>query len=1410
MKKRFFMHGFRLLSVGALLTFGSAQALVTWSGVATSVTDDDIMITADSTVGGSNGTVVHAMSQNITVSMSSSIVLTGTQEPGLCLMADANRTITFYVDYDLQFTGSTVPLLITVQGPGNVIFKLADDKYVTFAAASAGAYGAKLLVLMGELYGVTDAAGRLTFMRQNTDSSSDVTILVGLKSIMTYIAPEYTDHEQGFITFDSANTDTDEASPHAVGRMRLMISNETSPGHASAVGTAAGAVYIIGNKVNVYTGCGPLNSNVDMTTMAGYRAQFKTQNGIGSTAVAGLLILNENTVMPELKINPWRSTTAFTGDMHGFIEGANGLIVIGQQSYFDYVGLANNYCPNPEINPQYLLGRRISSIVKQRNASAFIVDGTFTQYGVGSTVSRAQVQFENLLSGSPAGAMVFRSGIDSEGNINWVYGDFIRNDFSINPDNETSGAGEIVIDIEGRLDVLNPTDVLNEKLEILSWVVAPYGGPVIINGSETNYPLRTFETNYRSSETTLMAQYNKACALINNRLNLDTTCLVHTDKNHVVNENDDVNSEPTYIGGERNLIENSSNDIYRGKIAFYDSWFMVHTSVALTGVDLFVPNGSLSAGMSSGFKNYKTIGDANLSIFTFYNNGTAYDDGTGCQMILGTQIGSTACDACCASMNRDAHVNIYQETNPSITGGVHTLLLDVAPNNGTILNDLPSPLVGQEIQTIYLGHASNISIGDADLDNVWTVTTYPSLFVNGDFFSFETRGGDASNPDGSAVTGQGGIFVDNHGLFQVNPSFRASMGAMVVKSGDGTVVLPEATVHFKNGVGVSAWDLDLTEVSQQTIIGPTEELSDYTLNWRDVTKDYANYLPYENTDYEPCSCTSVTATNTTSLPVVKGLVEQFQIRGSRLGNSAQLRVDDGWIRELVFLPTCDSAEAATAAIYLSHHGRVGLGTRHKNLDSIYTQFTLGINGVTIIADGSGRVDLNEDIIIDNTCHILAGPNMVGTDKLQFYSDTERSLIVKNGGVLDLRSFSYDLTTTATRTVEFAGNVKLVLEPGAVVALANGGILRFTDNARIETSPKHDLAEITWGTTTASTNEFRVKIVGQGTIQLDQDSQFVVGDDAYVGIENNACFGETTGITIEINDRAMMSVGSENGVFNSVFQVGNTYALRSKAGSNSVSFTLALSGADSLFRIGSRGFVGLGVGIVNNFYTLPSNWTMDMLTDVKKIEIDVTEGTFQHDRIFSITDPYASLLVMSSDITAGTGQGFYFDYTSPVTDDTTQATILGGGNLALIGTSTLLPGPITANNVVTNGHAVEENGVINPRLTFGLFSSKTLIDEKTALVYPVSGTAMFNYWVTSDLQPDSTIYVNASQDEHNLLSVAYADYGQIVRGLLTNILARGGVPVTTTNFKHTLEIGAVSVDLGLGTTTRDVAAAFELA
>ena len=1180
MKKRLLLKSFRLLMISALLIGGSAQAVVNWNGTATNATDEDVDILSSSAIGG--GVTVTASTTDVVVDVSADVVLTGTVEPGLCFRAELGRKITVNVDNNLIFTGDAdTPLVVTISGPGEVIFKLADAKTVSFTSLTEQK-GTKLYIDMALSTFGTVLRPTLRFSRSNNASSAHVHIVVGPDSIMTYIseidvATNDGGNDRGRIIFEPENTGT--------GRMELNIKD-------------TGAVYVAGNLVEEESGCLPLFAQVDMTTPAGETAEFNVENlSAGSSANASLLVTNQNETMTSLLINPWRVAAAFDGLRYGFVLGSGGSLIAEGDTFIDYVGLTNNFCPEPVIPDDVLVGKTVEQVVKSRNASALIIDG-FDH----DNANRAQL----LLNDSAA--LILRSGVDRDGTINWFNQDMSYS-FTIIDLNETAGAGEVVFDVEGRLDVINSSIGSDNKIEILSWEVDPTGGSVLIGGSEDKFPLRTFDKDSLGNHI----QYNKAYMLVNNRMNMREINLVHTDKNHNVYEKDDINSEPTYVGGETHYLDPTFP--FRPMIAFYDSYFYIHTCVAITGMDLRIPEGREGlAGMASAPS--KQTFNNNESVFRFFHNGFAYRNGTGRHMILGTQVGSHSCDECCGAISRDAHIDVVQDLPPD-ESVEQKVIFDTAANDTTIMEIGAVDISQQaEIHTVYLGHASNITIGVPGTPGM----SFPTLSIEGNYFSFETRGGTSGSPEGSAITGEGAIFVDANGIMTIDPDYRASVATMIVKSSNGSIDMPRTNVFYDNRIGIADWNLDLTVVAQRNVIDVDEKLSDYTLNWRDVTKDFDNFTPYEVALYDPCNCPAVTEANVASLPTVYGSVNQFQIKGSRLGSSAHLAVDDGWIRELNFLNGCDSADAPTAVVVVKNHGRVGLGSAHRNRDSLGSSIVLGTNGVTIIADGDGCIDLNEDIIINNICHIMRGPNFdpesPALDKLTFYSDCCKSLIVKAGGVLDMSSFS-----EPNHFIELAGNMKLLLEPGSTVVWG-GGVLRVTDNARIESTSVRDLPQFSFGDDPASIDPISVKLIGEGKLQLDQDSVFFVGDDSYVSVQTDSCYSDFTDLHFEVNDRAQVLIGSRSGSNNSTFQIGNTSSDEAE-----INFKLSLDGVESLFDIASRGFFGLGVGVVNNFFQRPTDWLVDTLFNVNHIEILVPQGTFDHSRIFSSDDPYASLLAI---------------------------------------------------------------------------------------------------------------------------------------------------------------------------------------
>lgn len=447
--------------------------------------------------------------------------------------------------------------------------------------------------------------------------------------------------------------------------------------------------------------------------------------------------------------------------------------------------------------------------------------------------------------------------------------------------------------------------------------------------------------------------------------------------------------------------------------ALYD----LHTCAAVVGLDLFVSN-------------FDGVG-GNASDFTFFYNGYVVDKGTGRNLILGSVIGVDVCDGC-ATVSRDAHLDIYQET-PQDIPTTHELQLLATPNNHYIHATLPydptSIAIQYSLHNIYLGWVNNISIGTngVAVNGVDHLTTFPTLLINGNYFSFDTRGGLDSMPENSSVTGQGGIFVDNHGAITIEDGYRAMVATIVTRSHGGTINLPKNRVLFDIYVGIAEWNLDLTDASQLEIVPNGNRLSDYTLNWLATQKDYESWIPYTLDPYNPCEKNSVIAANLVLLSTVCGIVDQFQIKGSRIGDPAHIMVDCGWIKELIFLCGCNAGEVSTAVVILQNNGRVGLNIADTSNDSLRATMKLGVNGVTIIVNGNGHVDLNSDLVIDNICSVLKGSNFGSEEAhiLTFFAATPRTIHVRPTGILDLSAFN-----NVDDTIRFEGNVKVIFEPGS--------------------------------------------------------------------------------------------------------------------------------------------------------------------------------------------------------------------------------------------------------------------------------------------------------------------------------------------------------------------------------------------
>lgn len=1174
----------------------------------------------------------------VTITNGDAVITGSGAEAQLYLDAALGRIITFSLTQDLMFRGTvydgtttTTDLLVTVTGPGLVVFQILGDRSLTFTSLTTSG-GARFYV------GMSSGIPEVRFERMAgtaTQGAAHSEIGVGPRSIMGYISLATlaaSTNEQGIIEFDTKTTGT--------GRLILRLSHEAEvliSGRLFGQPAASGGDFTIGH--------------INQQTLAGELAIFKVTNST-STNFGSLLVINENRNITDLVINPF-CDNAFTGTQYGFILGSNGFFQLGettsnQSVYLDYVGTTSNQYPSPKfIIPDNVIEKGLDKqgLTKLRNGSAFIIDGSDD-----ANASPAQM----LFTGSSA--VYLRSGVDDEGRVAETIASVIS--FTVNPVEVTKGPGQLVFDVEGEL-FAEGKDPNHEALHILSLHVTPTGGSILVRSGETLFPKRQFIKDKDGN----FIRYNKAFMMINRRLYLSDVSLVHDDENHVVYEKDDIRSEATYVGGERmsliNLEVCSGNTGCTGlrpKMVFKkNAPLHVHNNIAFTGLDLLVTNSPTKGNKTS---------------FIFYNNGRRVDAGEGRHMVLGTNEGAFASDGA-TIVDRTSHLDIMQEEFDPTPLDLK-LSLTVSPNDPTINNSIDiettfTDLLGQgAIHTIYLGHASNISIGTNTVGAVagqewkgttsnclatYTLTTTANLHISDHFFSFETRGGNISYPEVSNVTGEGGIFVDSIGKFDIEASKRANISTMVTKSRNGIIDLPKSQVFFDHRVGIAEWKLDLRDSTRRNIVATGTKLSDYTIDWVSTIKDYSTatgLVPYELYNVPDCSSPAVLHTNLRSLPEIHGTVDQLQIKRSRLGDMAYLKIGSGgFVKELVFLTGFDSAEAPVGWIVLEGDGRLGLGSAPRSNDSLEAAGVLGVNGITLVPNGNGEVLVNENLTVNNVCHILSGTlfGLSSPNYLTFLSENGKEIRVKKGGVLDLSSM-----TSTNQIIEFAGKTKLVLETGSTLVM-KGGLLQFVGES--ELIVQRNIEDLTLASPAITTEDnVRAKIVGTGEVRMAEASRMMVREEASFGVETQpTCTLITTNIKWQLKDSAKVEIGSDTAPGGS-WQIGNT----TDQTSNSITFTLLLNGIGCSFEVGQRGFFGLGAGIVDKKFQEPANlWEIGSLFDVNNVTIDITNGAFINNTIVPGSDSYSSLLAI----------GGNSDATFTFTYHRDNAVIRGGGNIVKI-------------------------------------------------------------------------------------------------------------------------------------------------
>lgn len=1322
-----------------MVPLGTLQAVFTWNGPVASGTyaNDTINITGNCTLAAPGQRVeILASTQDVHVTVTAGDVTVGVNDAvgspvALDLVANAGFTIYFDLTDSLVFQGGAEPLLITCTGNGNVVFTIAGGKEIGFSNGLGG-MGTYFLISMSTIFNTPNTFA-VAFRRQaigDTDSiiQIDGGSFVGFVGTDLSFATEFAS-----IAFDATN------ALGNTGRLKLDIEDRGS--------------FSIQGHLNNHPAL-PYNlTDIDFTQLAGNNASVALTTD--NSGWAGFLVLNNNMTMPALRANPWVQIINVVEEQPGFVMGMNGSMFLNDGTYLDYVGGSINISPTPTI-PFGILDQfavngvvpPVNTLVKERNPSAFIVDSGSNIY---ATLPYSRIQMVGHSK------MYFTSGVASESGLQNRAP--LNPDFTVDPKKQFSreaGYGSIVFDVEGRLDIQGDPEGAT-AINILSLKEAVTGGSVLIEGTETNFKLRTYELDVDG----VLKQYGKACFMVNGRMNLYSTNLQHTDAIHQVFErNIPQESEPCYIGGDSMHLVQSTQ---RPTIAYYNSNFLVHSSVAFSGVDTLVPSNGAGLGAQANFSN-----------FAFYYNGYAVDQGTGRSWIAGSDVGGTAVDFG-TIVDRDAHFNSWQEFDHPVQSIVATMT--TSPNNNKVVQAIVTDVTGQySNHTFFLAHGSNISLGvDAaqGTDPItllpFTLTSVGTLRDSGDFIDYETQGGLLNQPDTSIETGQGGIFVDNFGFFGVTGTKRAFIGCMVGVGPytNSTVRLPAYQVYFDNLVGIANSRLDLTDPNQRTVIANGTEVQAFSLDWKYVKRDYSIFTPYVQSDLPSAGLLPAPIqANVTGLPRVEGEVGQFQIFNSRLGDPATLDINGGDIRELILLTEdVSSGDAPVGTLVLRNNAEVGLGEYDTTPDR---RLVLGTNGVTLMPDGPAEVFLNQDILINNVCHIVAGPNF-GTQEVQqliITSQVPREIRIRSGGVLDLSLFN-----TPNKQLVIAGQVRVVFEPNSMLILG-GGELIVSDTASI--SFQRYLIDSPTGTSLTSTDDRRVRICGTGTIRMQETSFAELPRDAYVGIESGGPnIGYVTNINWIFEDAAKFFLGSVTD-FGGSLQIGNTTDLTAHAAA--VTANIQLNGLDTRFVIGSQGFLGLGAGIVDKKNVAPNGWLIAPTYNAVAVSLAVDEGIFDHNEIYTGSDINASLLAFGNLST-----GFTLSSTSNLA--TTQ--FLGGGNMVYA--TGVTPQNPTVNDV---------DGVISPTLSVGILASRAVLQDpsKVAPIFPTTPALAFNYLKANNYAAQNIKFAEINRSALNQVTAGYIYTSAAAVPTIARPLVPGMVNVdgSWTDPSRSLEIGACGI------------------
>jgi hypothetical protein len=308
------------------------------------------------------------------------------------------------------------------------------------------------------------------------------------------------------------------------------------------------------------------------------------------------------------------------------------------------------------------------------------------------------------------------------------------------------------------------------------------------------------------------------------------------------------------------------------------------------------------------------------------------------------------------------------------------------------------------------------------------------------------------------------------------------------------------------------------------------------------------------------------------------------------------------------------------------------------------------------------------------------------------------------------------------------------------------------------------------------DDIRTKLVGTGSIIINNGT-WSIGKGTMVGIETLPNAGvSNTAIAITIGDGGTLSIGDHSNP-GGALQVGNRFGKAIVAGdpslaTNTVSSSLTIDGDGAYFLVGKQGFFGIGLGIDGQAADLPNFWSINSLTNVQGVTVNINNGTFEVSQIPNGQRENGAIF----------GVGPSALYTWNV--DPNNGTVLGGcSSIAgtdvwwlhptLTDTTGILPSSGILTNVDTDPSAVDciylqpmgstlvYDEIINRNVTAtsGQYDDRGLPNNFS--VGTTNIDTLVNFIAVENYLDQTSKEAALTYDEDDALCVAYVDNGSIV-------------------------------------------------